>query len=326
MNNNVIISSRVRLARNLREFPFPDRMDDAGRQQVIDKVKEAVAKLSEKFLFVSLEDLGELELVSMVERHLISPEFAGNPKGKALCVTEDESISIMINEEDHLRIQVIKEGGNLTEVYQLADRIDTELSQYLDFAFDNKLGYLTQCPTNLGTGMRASVMMHLCGLKESRTISRISGNLLKLGFTIRGAYGEGSEPTGALYQISNQVTLGISEQSAIENLENISSQLQHSELQTRAGLMESMEYQDRISRSMGILLTARLITHSEAMKLLSNVRMGITEGLIEDVSVDTVDSLMLLIQPASLMKSEGRKLSPQERDEARAKLIKKTLR
>ncbi len=326
MNNSVTISSRVRLARNLREFPFPDRMNDSEKIKVIEKVKEAVGKLSQKFLFVTLEDLSELELVSMVERHLISPEFAGNPKGKALCVTEDESISIMINEEDHLRIQVIKSGENLKDVYHIADRIDTELSQYLDFAFDSKLGYLTQCPTNLGTGMRASVMMHLCALKESRTISRISGNLNKLGFTIRGAYGEGTEPAGALYQISNQVTLGISEQSAIENLENICSQLEHSELHTRASLMESMEYQDRISRSMGILLTARLINHAEAMKLLSNVRMGITEGIIEDVSIDTIDSLMMLIQPASLMKTEGKRLTAQERDGVRARVIKNALR
>ena len=174
--------------------------------------------------------------------------------------------------------------------------------------------------------MRASVMMHLCALSESRTVQRIASNLSKLGFVIRGTYGEGSELSGSLYQLSNQITLGISEESAIDNLINICEQLRGSELTTRGKLMESMEYQDRISRSMGILLTARLISHAEAMKLLSNVRMGITEGIIDNVTIDTIDKLTRAIQPASLMRAEGKRLSAQERDKARAQLIKDTLR
>lgn len=326
MSENVVISSRIRLARNLRDYPFPSRMSDEQRTQVLSLVKQAIESLDEKFMFVLMDDIAELDTIAMVERHLISPDFADSRPGRALAVTEDESISIMINEEDHLRIQVIKEGASLKEAYAIADRIDTALNKTLNFAFDKKLGYLTQCPTNLGTGMRASVMMHLCALGESHTVARIASNLSKLGFVIRGTYGEGSNATSAMYQLSNQVTLGISEESAIENLENICSQLAQSETNTRAKLMESMEYQDRISRSMGILLTARLISHAEAVRLLSNVRVGVTEGIIDSVSLEVVDSLMTAIQPASLMRAAGKKLTAPERDKARAELIRSKLR
>ncbi len=326
MSEPVVISSRVRLARNLRSYPFPCRMNETQRTEVVDKVRTAINNLPYEFMFVLMEDINELDAVAMVERHLISPDFASSRKGTALAVTKDESISIMINEEDHLRIQVIKPGLSLVDAYAIADEIDTILNRELEFAFDKQLGFLTQCPTNLGTGMRASVMMHLCAMGESHAVSRIAANLAKLGFVIRGTYGEGSEVSSALYQLSNQVTLGISEKSAIDNLLNISNQLMQSELATRSRLMESMEYQDKISRSMGILLTARLISHAEAVRLLSNVRLGITEGLIEDISLETVDSLMLSIQPASLMRAQGEKLTPSERDKARAKLIRETLR
>ena len=326
MNKAVAISSRIRLARNLKDYPFPCRMDETKRLEVLDKIKDAVLSIDEGLMFVKMENLSEFEIVSMVERHLISPDFASSLEGRALAVSEDESISVMINEEDHLRIQVIKDGESLKEAYAIADRIDTKLDEILHFAYDEKLGYLTQCPTNLGTGMRASVMMHLCALSESRTVQRIATNLTKLGFVIRGTYGEGSEFAGSLYQLSNQITLGISEESALDNLISICNQLSDSELATRSKLMESMEYQDRISRSMGILLTARLISHAEAMKLLSNVRMGITEGIIDDVKTDVVDRLMINIQPASLMRAEGKKLTPQERDCARAQMIKTVLR
>ena len=326
MSNNVIISSRVRLARNLASYPFPCRMTPSQRKAVVEKVFAAVKTLPDDFMLVNREDINELDTIAMVERHLISPEFAKDATGKALAVTKDESISIMINEEDHLRIQVIKQGLSVAEAYEVADRIDTALDRELHFAFDNKLGYLTQCPTNLGTGMRASVMLHLSAMGETHAVSRISGNLAKLGFVIRGTYGEGTDVSGAFYQLSNQVTLGISEKSAVENLTNICNQLVQSEFATRSRLMESMEYQDKISRSMGILLTARLISHAEAVRLLSNVRLGITEGIVEDVTVETIDSLILAIQPASLMRREGKRLTPSERDKARAELIRTTLR
>ena len=329
MSDAVIISSRVRLARNLRDYPFPNRMSDKQREEICDKVKVLMCGkdfCGYRFMAVKMEDMNEFDRVSMVERHLISPEFASGDKGKMLITTENEEISIMVGEEDHLRIQVILPSFDLEKALEIADSLDTALDRELHFAFDKRLGYLTQCPTNLGTGMRASVMMHLPALKESRTVSRIASNLAKLGLVIRGAYGEDTDSQGAMYQISNQVTLGISEKAAVENLKNITEQLVSSELKTRDNMMKSFSYQDKIGRSYGILITARLISHKEAVKLLSNLRLGICEGLIDSVDLETVDSLMLKIQPASLMRFKGTRLSPEERDKVRAELIREELR
>lgn len=326
MKDTVVVSSRVRLARNLSDYPFPSRMNDKQREEVIEKVKQSLEDSVYKFMFIRMEDVDELERIAMVERHLISPDFAAKAPGRALAVTEDESISIMINEEDHLRIQVIMPELSLDEAYRIADELEEKLSQKLKFAFDKKLGYLTQCPTNLGTGMRASVMMHLCALNDSRAIARIATNLSKLGFVIRGTYGEGTDVGGALFQLSNQITLGISEKSALENLMSIANQLKESELGARRNLMQSIEYQDKVSRSLGILMTARLISHAEAMKLISYVRMGVTEEMLDSVDIETIDKLVIGIQPASLMRRVGKKLSPDERDKARAELIRTTLK
>jgi len=329
MSDAVIISSRIRLARNLKDYPFPNRMSIAQREEMAEKVKSIMCGkefCGYKFMAVKMEDVNEFDRIAMVERHLISPEFADGGKSKLLITTENEEISIMVGEEDHLRIQVILPGFEIEKAYEIADRIDSELDKNLHFAFDKRLGFLTQCPTNLGTGMRASVMMHLPALKESRTVSRIAANLSKLGLVIRGAYGEDTESRGAMYQISNQVTLGISESAAIENLRSITEQLVNSELKTRESMMQNVGYQDKIGRSYGILITARIISHKEAVELLSNLRMGICEGLIDSVPLETVDSLMVKIQPASLMRFKGAKLSPEERDRVRAELIREELR
>ena len=329
MSDAVIISSRVRLARNLRDYPFPNRMSESQRAEIAEKVKSIMCGTDfcgYKFLAVKMEDVNEFDRISMVERHLISPDFASGDKGKLLITTEDEKISIMVGEEDHLRIQVILPTFDIDKAYEIADMLDTELNKSLSFAFDKRLGYLTQCPTNLGTGMRASIMMHLPALKESRTVARIAANLSKLGLVIRGAYGEDTEAKGDMYQISNQVSLGISEKSAIENLKSITEQLVNSELKTRETMMQSFEYQDKIGRSYGILITARLISHKEAVKLLSNLRVGICEGLIDSVTLETVDSLMLKIQPASLMRLKGTRLSMDERDRVRAEIIREELK
>lgn len=329
MSDAVIISSRVRLARNLRDYPFPNRMTDAGREEICEKVKAVTCGkdfCGYKFMAVKMEDVNEFDRVAMVERHLISPEFASGDKGKLLITTENEEISIMVGEEDHLRIQVILPTFDIEKAYEIADSLDTELDKHLHFAFDKRLGYLTQCPTNLGTGMRASIMMHLPALKESRTVSRIAANLSKLGLVIRGAFGEDTEARGAMYQISNQVSLGISEKAAIDNLKSITEQLVNSELKTRETMMQSFEYQDKIGRSYGILITARLISHKEAVKLLSNLRVGICEGLIDSVTLETVDSLMLKIQPASIMRLKGTRLTPDERDRVRAEIIREELK
>lgn len=329
MSNDVVISTRVRLARNLKDYPFPCRLSTRDKEKIIEKVKSAIensnSPISKDFSFIRMSELTPQQGVSLVERRLVSPEFISESQGRALLLSKDESISIMINEEDHIRLQVINNGLSLEDTYDIADKLDTLLDENLDFAFDDKLGYLTQCPTNLGTGMRASVMLHLPALEKSRAIGRIAGNLSKLGLTIRGAHGEGTEPNGALYQLSNQVTLGISEKAAIENLKNITMQLISQENQARTRLCSSIDIQDAISRSLGILKSALVISHDEALKLLSNVRLGIVSGQIKNVSTETVDKLMLSVEPATLSVNLNKNLSPHERDIERAKLIQSAL-
>lgn len=329
MSNDVVISTRIRLARNLKDFPFPCKLNSQGREKVIEKVRDAVKKsnspVASDFSFIKMSELTSSQSVSLVEKRLVSPEFISNTDGRALLISKDECFSIMINEEDHIRLQVITKGLSLEQAYDTADKLDTLLDENLDFAFDEKLGYLTQCPTNLGTGMRASVMLHLPALEKSRAINRIAGNLSKLGLTIRGAHGEGTEPKGALYQLSNQVTLGISEKAAIENLKNITEQLIAQENQARERLCSSIDIQDAISRSLGILRSALVISHDEALKLLSNVRLGIVSKQITDVSTETIDKLMLAVEPATLTVSLNKNLSAHDRDIERAKLIRAEL-
>lgn len=329
MSNDVVISTRIRLARNLKDFPFPCKLNSQGREKVIEKVRDAVKKsnspVAADFSFIKMSELTSSQSVSLVEKRLVSPEFISETDGRALLISKDECFSIMINEEDHIRLQVITKGLSLEQAYDTADKLDTLLDENLDFAFDEKLGYLTQCPTNLGTGMRASVMLHLPALEKSRAISRIAGNLSKLGLTIRGAHGEGTEPKGALYQLSNQVTLGISEKAAIENLKNITEQLIAQENQARERLCSSIDIQDAISRSLGILRSALVISHDEALKLLSNVRLGIVSKQITDVSTETIDKLMLAVEPATLTVSLNKNLSAHDRDIERAKLIRAEL-
>ena len=329
MSNDVVISTRIRLARNLKDFPFPCKLNSQGREKVIEKVRDAVKKsnspVASDFSFIKMSELTSSQSVSLVEKRLVSPEFISDTDGRALLISKDECFSIMINEEDHIRLQVITKGLSLEQAYDTADKLDTLLDENLDFAFDEKLGYLTQCPTNLGTGMRASVMLHLPALEKSRAINRIAGNLSKLGLTIRGAHGEGTEPKGALYQLSNQVTLGISEKAAIENLENITKQLVSQERQARERLAKSIDIQDSVSRSLGLLKSAMVMTHDEALKLLSNVRFGILSGQIKDVTAEVVDSLMEQIEPATLMVNAGKNLSAQERDIERAKILREAL-
>lgn len=327
--SDVVISTRIRFARNLRDYPFPCRLSDEKKCRVAALVKEAVldghSAISDRFKYIQMSELTQEEAVSLVERHLVSPEFISDRQGRGLLLLDDESVSIMINEEDHIRIQVISKNMDLDGAYDLADKIDTLLDEQLNFAFDDKLGYLTQCPTNIGTGMRASLMMHLPALQESNAMSRISASLSKLGLALRGLYGEGSKPKGAMYQLSNQVTLGISEREAINNLRDIALQLITQERAARENLSKNITVTDTICRSFGILQYARLLNNDECMQLLSNLRFGVEMKLIENIDFDTLNRLMIEIQPATLMKNVGKKLTPQERDRIRADLVRSTI-
>ncbi|MBQ1546214.1 MAG: protein arginine kinase [Clostridia bacterium] len=329
-DGDVVISTRIRLARNLEEFPFPARCTDALKQKIADKVKDAVLNsnsvISSRFECIDIGKISPTEVSSLVDRRLISPEFAYEQKGsRQLLLMDDESVSIMINEEDHVRLQVMCEGFDLDKAYEQASRIDTMLDERLKFAFSDTLGYLTQCPTNLGTGMRASVMLHLPALREAKAMGKIAENLSKLGMTIRGAYGENSNPDACLYQLSNQITLGISEKTAIENLRNITKQLIAQELKLREKMAKQIVVRDKIYRAEGILKSARVIETSEAIALLSKVRFGVTVNLIDNISLDTINRLLVEVSAAEIMRKIGKNLAAGERDVARAEIIRASL-
>lgn len=325
-DSDVVISTRVRLARNLAHRPFPACMSDEQKNAVVTEVFDALPTgEGQAFSHIRMNTLTDVATQAMVERHLISPDFARRGEGEALLLSTDESVSIMVNEEDHLRIQVMRSGLDLEGAYREADCWDNFLDTRLQFAFDDRLGYLTQCPSNLGTGMRASVMLHLPALQERGIVQQLATTVSKLGLTIRGMYGEGSRSEGAIYQLSNQVTLGITENEAIENLLAIAGQIIKEERHCRAMLGKTPAVQDRIFRSLGILQNARLLTDNEFMTLISHVRMGVALGLIEHLDMQRIGTLMIEAKPATLMTSEGRTLEAEERDALRAQLVRQRL-
>lgn len=326
---DVIVSTRIRLARNLKKYPFPHKLNLKERKDINEIVTDVLlngnSALANRFKVIDLDKLNEVNLVSLVERHLVSPNFISNKESGRLLLLDDETISIMLNEEDHIRIQVMKEGLDLDGTYDLADKIDLLLGEKLSYAFNSKLGYLTQCPTNLGTGMRASIMLHLPALQRNGYIDRISSNLSKLGLTLRGSYGEGTQAIGALYQISNQVTLGLSEKDAINNLKNVVLRLVEQERSARKILSKDVKVLDKINRSFGILLYSKVLSNEEFMNLISNVRLGVSIGEIQNLTYDTISSLIIDVQPATLMKNNGKEMLPFERDELRASIVRQKL-
>ena len=328
-NAETVISTRLRFARNLNGYPFPHLMSDGQKKEVNEKVRDALiggnSALRDSFTYLEADQLEPVRLAAMVERHLVSPEFASHPTGRALLLMKDESVSIMLNEEDHLRIQVMGSGLQLDELYDTADKIDTLLDETLHFAFDEELGYLTACPTNLGTGMRASVMLHLPALESSGTLRRIAASLDKVGATIRGSYGEGSQSSGAMYQISNQVTLGVSEKDTISNLTQITNQLIALEKKARAKLLETEAYQDTIWRALGLMRSARVMSSGEFAELYSALRMGVAEGVVPELTLDRLSDVYAKVQPANIMEQYGKDMTPQQRDKKRAEILRNEL-
>ena len=323
--NEVVVSTRVRLARNLEEYPFPAKLNVAGKKQVNELVRDALlGGCDEDLSYIEMESLTRAQAISLAERHLVSPEFASSVSGRALLLSEDESVSIMLCEEDHIRLQVMEAGLALDKAYKRADSLDNAVSSKLQLAFDERIGFLTQCPTNLGTAMRASVMLHLPGLGKSGQITKIASTVSKLGLTIRGAYGEGSSPGGDMYQLSNQVTLGISEETALNNLKSIAQQLVAQELAVREQMLQSTVWEDKIFRALGILSSARLLSADEFMQLASLVRLGAAQGLL-DISLEKLSELMVDMQPATINAREGKNLEPAQRDELRAKAVREAL-
>lgn len=321
----IVVSTRIRLARNIKGIPFPCRMNDAQRDELKKRVKAAISESNTPFAkslkFLDMADIPENEIGAMVERHVISPEFAKNPKGRAIILSEDESISIMVGEEDHIRIQVIKGGHCLEETYDIAENLESMLQSKLHFAFDSELGYLTECPTNLGTGLRASVMLHLPLIESAGEIGTLSETVSKIGFTVRGMYGEGSKAAASLYQVSNQVTLGLSEKDAIENLKIITTQIIEKEQSARQRLNE-IKLEDTVYRALGTLSNCRILSSNEMMNLISKIKLGVDMGIIKEDIMPM--KLFVENQPYSLMKKHGA-ISPEERDIVRASDIREAL-
>ncbi len=321
--DDIAVSSRIRLARNLKGFPFPSKMSNEQRKELNKKVKNAISNSSEPIVkslkYIDMLDIPEIQRYAMVERHIISPEFADNCTDRAIILSGDESISIMIGEEDHIRIQVILGGLQLSEAYDIAEKIDTFLYNELHFAFDERLGFLTECPTNLGTGLRASVMLHLPALENGGGVESLASSIGKVGFTVRGMYGEGSKSSASLYQISNQVTLGLSEKNAIDNLKMITAKLIEKEKDYRKNF-NKLQIEDLCYRALGTLQNARILSSEEMMNLLSRVKLGQSMGILNTECSPI--RLLIEAQPYMLMQKYG-VMEADERDIYRANMIRK---
>lgn len=330
-NSDIVLSSRIRLARNFEKYKFPTVFSHEEAKFIISEMEEILAKGGlEKYgpmELLKIDELQPLQKRVLVEKHLISPLLAEESPHGACLVTENEEVSIMINEEDHLRIQCLFPGLQLTEALQAANEIDDWLETYIHYAFDEERGYLTSCPTNVGTGLRASVMMHLPGLIITQQMNRIVPAINQLGLVVRGIYGEGSEALGNIFQISNQITLGKSEQDIVEDLQSVVSQLISQERSAREALRKTsnIQLEDRVFRSYGILTNSRIIETKEAARCLSDVRLGIDMGYIKNVSRNILNELMILTQQGFLQQYAGGLLKPYERDIRRAALIRERL-
>lgn len=331
-DSEIVLSSRIRLARNLHQFVFPVIANSDQADQALDSMKSKLEgeqyHSMGSFELLPMDTLQPIEKKVLVEKHLISPNLADDSKYGAVLINENESVSIMINEEDHLRIQCLFPGFQLNEAMTLANGIDDWLEEKFTYAFDENRGYLTSCPTNVGTGLRASVMMHLPALMITQRMNRIAPAINQFGLVVRGIYGEGSEALGNVFQISNQITLGKSEEDIVEDLRGVVMQLIQQEKSARNDLMKfsKLQLEDRVYRSYGILANSRIIQSKEASKCLSDVRLGIDLDLIKGVSRNILNELMVLTQPGFLQHYFNEILEPNQRDERRATLIRERLR
>lgn len=326
---DIVISSRIRLARNLAQFPFLSRADESVRAEIESLLREKLKHgLADRQLtYINVSTLGTLDRQFLVERQLISREHAENFGQRGVGVSEEENISLMVNEEDHLRMQVLRSGFALDECWQEIDLLDDALEAEATYAFSEQLGYLTACPTNVGTGIRVSVMLHLPALVLTKEIQKVFQALQKIGLAVRGLYGEGSQAMGDFYQISNQITLGKSESQLIRNLKDVVPNIIAYERRVRTALVKEnrQNLHDQVSRAYGILKNAQTISSEETMHLLSSVRMGINLGLIGDLAIPTVNELFIHTQPAHLQKLRHERLESAERNVARASYIRQRL-
>lgn len=328
-DSDIVISTRIRLARNASRFPFLSKADDNHKKEIEQLFHECIkeTEVTKELFYVDINKSSSLDRLFLVERHLISKEHAESEGGRSVAFGKEETVSLMINEEDHLRIQVIKSGFELNSTWKTIEEIDNELEKSISFAFSSRFGYLTSCPTNVGTGMRVSVMLHLPALNLTQHIEKVFNAVSKLGLVVRGFYGEGTKVTGDLYQISNQLTLGKSEQEILDIIKGVIPRItSYERMASQALLSENREQlEDRVWRSYGILKFAKTITSEEILHLISQVRMGVNMGIIKELDIKRANELFVLTLPGHLQKLEGRELDANKRDIIRASYVRKHL-
>lgn len=325
--NKLVLSSRIRLARNLKGENFPHKLDNDRALLISDKIEKSLEGYDDKFERIQLSSKSNLDKSLYLEKHLISKDLIKSSSRSSFFVNRDRTISVMVNEEDHLRMQFFNSGYNLVDTFSEAMKLDDFIEGTIDYCFDEKMGYITTCPTNLGTGMRASIMIHLPALTMTDHISKVYKALTQVGMTIRGLYGEGSKSEGCIYQVSNQVTLGVSEQDILNNLYAIVKELTDREINTRKTLFRDykIEIKDKVFRSVGILSNSYSITSKESLELLSHVRFGIEEGMVRGNIC--INQILIGCQPASLQKRlDVNNLTSKQRDFERAKFLRESFR
>lgn len=326
--SDVVISTRVRIARNISNTNFEAKLTNEQKGQILSSIENITPKLGHGLKFIRLKNIDDITKLSLIEKHIISPDFAVNKQEHgAILINDDENICIMINEEDHIRIQVFASGLELDNLLNLANEIEETLGQFINYAFNDSYGYLTTCPTNVGTGMRASVMVHLPALTTTGNIDKVLEVVNNFGMNIRGLYGEGSDTKGNIYQISNKQSLGISEKEIINNLKLITNKIIEQERTARKYLAKkSIDLEDRVYRSYGILTNCKKLSSEEAKKLISDVKLGTDLGIIKEMNDLKINKLDLYTKPANLQIYLGQTLNENERDIERAEIIKKIVK
>jgi protein arginine kinase len=330
--SDVILSSRIRLARNLNTYPFPNRITPDSSEQVAKEIIQALRSYAEKkttkYLELTMNELSDEEKQSLVEKHLVSEDLTGGLICRLAVIRQDEAVSVMINEEDHIRIQAMEAGLNLEHAYETAKEIACYLEQALPIAYHDQYGFLTACPSNTGTGMRASVIMHLPGIVLAGKTSSLIERIQKMGYSVRGYYGEHSSSQGNMFQISNQITLGLEEEELIGDLKKLIGQVIEQERAIRKDIYgkSPVLIEDMVYRSLGMMKYARILTSEEALKMISDIRLGTSLGILKNIKETHINRLMSLIGPASVQKSAGRVMGSKERDMERAEVIRKELK
>ncbi len=325
-DNEIVVSSRVRIARNIKDIPFEIKLKRQDSERLV-KLSRSVIEKNTKGKYIDIRSISPLEKESLLECHLISPAFLKMDRPAGLYITDEGNISIMINEEDHLRIQGLSYGLNLASISSGVFDLEEKIGEDVEFAFDEVYGFLTSCPTNFGTGLRASVLLHLPGLVFTNEVEKVLKGAVQIGMAVRGLYGEGSEIKGSLFQISNQHTLGLKEEDVIETIVKLTHMIMDIEKKARDVIFEKAhyEFEDKIFRSLAVLKSARIISTSEVLNLLSAVRFGVGAGIIKDLTLDVINEIMLVSRPANIQLYFGEVLEEHERDIRRAEYIRKRL-